>query len=311
MRKGRYALVLFVAVVWIIALSNADSQEPASGGGAAHMVVTAEAHHGKDVPDVHKEDVMLYQGKERRQVADWTPLRDEHAALQLFILLDDSSHVSVASQFEEIRNFINSQPPTTAIGIGYMRDGTVDITQNLTTEHSLAAKALRLPLGRLGAFASIYLSIGDLIKRWPETPVRRELLVISDGIDYFGGVGPANPYVDTAIEQAQKAGIIVYAIYATGVGHYGHSLFRMNWGQNYLSEMAEETGGDAYFLGYETPVSFGPYLDDISQRLTHQYLLVFQAKPEKKPGLQSVRLRTELPNVELAAADRVFVPAEK
>jgi hypothetical protein len=40
-------------------------------------------------------------------------------------------------------------------------------------------------------------------------------------------------------------------------------------------------------------------------------LLVFLAKPEKKPGLQSVRIRTELPNVELAAADKVFVPAEK
>jgi VWFA-related protein len=311
MRKGCYAFGLFVAVVWTIGLPKAESQEPASGGVAVHMVVTAEAHHGKEVPDVHKDDVMVYQGRERRQVADWTPLREEHAALQLFILLDDSSHVSVASQFEEIRNFINSQPPTTAIGIGYMRDGTVDITQNLTTEHALAAKALRLPVGHLGAYASIYLSIGDLIKRWLETPVRREVLAISDGIDYFGGVGPANPYVDAAIEQAQKAGVLIYAIYATGVGHYGHSVFRMNWGQNYLSEMAEETGGEAYFLGFETPVSFAPYLDDLSQRLTHQYLLVFQARPEKKPGLQSVRLRTELPNVELAAADKVFVPAEK
>jgi hypothetical protein len=309
MRVGRYGLGLFVAVLSIIALAYAESQE--AGGVRAHMVVTAEAHHGKDVPDVHKEDVMVYQGRERRQVVDWTPLRDEHGALQLFILLDDSSHVSVASQFEEIRNFITSQPPTTAIGIGYMRDGTVDITQNLTTEHELAAKALRLPMGNLGAFASIYLSIGDLIKRWPETPVRREILVISDGIDYFGGVGPANPYVDTCIEQAQKAGIIIYAIYATGVGHYGHSLFRMNWGQNYLSEVAQETGGEAYFLGYETPVSFAPYLDDISRRLNHQYLLVLLAKPEKKPGLQSVRLKTELKNVELAAADRVFLPAGK
>jgi hypothetical protein len=226
-------------------------------------------------------------------------------------LLDDSSNITVANQFDEIRNFINSQPPTTAIGIGYMRDGTVDITQNLTTEHALAAKALRLPVGHLGAIDSIYLSVGDLIKRWPETPIRREVLVISDGIDYFGGIGPANPYVDTVIEQAQKAGIIIYAIYATGVGHYGHSLFRMNWGQNYLSEIAQETGGEAYFLGYTTPVSFTPYLDDIRGRLTNQYLLVFLAKPEKKPGLQSVRIRTELPNVELAAADKVFVPAEK
>lgn len=310
MTNGRYALGLVVAMLTIGLPANAEPQEPASGGVAAHMVVTAEVHHGKEIPDVHKEDVMVYQGRERRQVVDWTPLRDDHAALQLFILLDDSSHVRVASQFDEIRDFINSQPPTTAIGIGYMRDGNVDITQTLTTEHALAAKALRLPLGRLGAFASIYLSVGDVIKRWPETPVRREILVISDGIDYFGGTGPVNPYVDTVIEQAQKAGILIYAIYATGVGHYGHSFFRQWWGQNYLSEVAQETGGEAYFLGYETPVSFTPYLDDISRRLNHQYLLVFQAKPEKKPGLQSVRLRTELPNVELAAADKAFVPAE-
>jgi len=215
----------------------------------------------------------------------------------------------VGSQFGEIRSFIESQPPTTAVGIGYMRDGTVDITQNLTTEHELAAKALRLPMGNLGAFASIYLSIQDVIKRWPETPVRREIVVISDGIDYFGGTGPANPYVDNCIEQAQKAGILIYAIYATGVGHYGHNLWRMNWGQNYLSEVAQETGGEAYFLGYETPVSFGPYLADISGRLEHQYMLTFLAKPGKKPGLQSVKLKTEVPKVELAAADRVFVPA--
>ena len=276
-----------------------------------HMVVTAEAHRGPEVPEIRKEDVVVYQGKERKQVVDWTPLRGERGALQLFILLDDSSRPEIGSQFDEIRAFIHSQPPTTAIGIGYMRDGGVDIAQDLTTEHELAARAVRLPLGNLGAFASIYLSIEDLIKRWPETPIRREVLVISDGIDYFGGIGPANPYVDTVIEQAQKAGIIIYAIYATGVGHYGHSLFRMNWVQNYLSEIAQETGGEAYFLGYTTPVSFTPYLDDIRGRLTNQYLLVFLAKPEKKPGLQSVRIRTELPNVELAAADKVFVPAEK
>jgi hypothetical protein len=306
MRKNHHALLFVLALAGLmIGPSRSRSQEPVP----AHLVVTAEAHRGNDVPDIRKEDVIVYQGRERRQVADWTPLRGERGALQLFILLDDSSHTNVGSQFGEIRSFIESQPPTTAVGIGYMRDGTVDITQNLTTEHELAAKALRLPMGNLGAFASIYLSIQDVIKRWPETPVRREIVVISDGIDYFGGTGPANPYVDNCIEQAQKAGILIYAIYATGVGHYGHNLWRMNWGQNYLSEVAQETGGEAYFLGYETPVSFGPYLADISGRLEHQYMLTFLAKPGKKPGLQSVKLKTEVPKVELAAADRVFVPA--
>jgi hypothetical protein len=93
------------------------------------------------------------------------------------------------------------------------------------------------------------------------------------------------------------------------VGHFGHSFWRINWGQNYLSQIADETGGEAYFLGDETPVSFAPYLDDLTHRLAHQYLLAFLPKPEKKAGLQRVKLRTEVPNAELVAADNVYVPA--
>jgi hypothetical protein len=47
----------------------------------------------------------------------------------------------------------------------------------------------------------------------------------------------------------------------------------------------------------------------LTRRLNHQYLLTFLAKPEKKPGLQSVKLWTEVQNVELVAADKVYVPA--
>ena len=218
--------------------------------------------------------------------------------------------MSLGPQLDDLGRFINSQPDTTMIGVAYMRDGTADIAQNLTSEHAQAAKALRLPLGTVGAMASPYLSIGDLIKRWPEGKVRREMLVVSDGIDRFGGVGPANPYVDTAIERAQRAGIIIHAIYSTGVGHYGHTYWRFYWGQNYLSKMASETGGEAYFLGLGNPVSFAPYLEDLTRRLTNQYLLTFLAKPGKKPGLQSVKLRTEVPNAELVAADKVYVPGQ-
>jgi hypothetical protein len=274
------------------------------------MLVTVEARHGAQVPEIKLQDVTVRQGKERVQVTDWIPMQGERAGLELFVLLDDALRpVSLGPQLEDLRRFIISQAETTAIGVGYMRDGTVDIVQNLTTEHTQAAKALRLPLGTVGAMASPYLSISDLMKRWPETKSRREILVISDGIDRFGGVGPANPYVDAAIEQSQRAGIIVHAIYATGVGHYGHTSWRFFWGQNYLSKMASETGGEAYFLGYENPVSFAPYLEDLTRRLTHQYLLTFLARPEKKARLQSVKLWTEVPNAELVAADRVYVPA--
>jgi hypothetical protein len=272
------------------------------------MVVTVEPRHGSNVPVINREDVMVYQGRDRAKVTDWLALQGEHAGLQLFILIDDSANTSLGSQLEDIRQFINAQPATTAIGVAYMRNGIADVLQNPTNDHAQAAKALRLPFGDPGASASPYFSVTDLIKRWPETPVRREILMVSDGIDRFWGSGPSDPYVDSTIEDAQRAGVIIFSIYMPGGGHFGHSFWRINWGQNYLSQISDETGGESYYLGFGAPVSFAPYLDDLTHRLTRQYLLTFLAKPEKKAGFQQVKLRTEVPNAELVAADRVYVP---
>ena len=306
-RHSAFAVLMIASALLTCGSPSLRSQE--AGMVPVHMVVTAEARHGGEVPFIKREDVTVYQGRNRAEVTDWVPLQGERAGLQLFLLLDDASATSLGSQLEDIRQFIAMQPPTTLIGIGYMRDGGVDTVQNFTTDHVQAVKALRLPIGSTGAFASPWLSVGDLISRWPESPMRREILMITDGIDRFGGVGPANPYVDTAIELAQKAGLIIHAIFATGVGHYGRMFWPINWGQNYLSQVASETGGEAYFLGFETPVSFAPYLEDLNRRLNHQYLLVFLAKPGKKSELQPVRPRTEVPNAELVAASKVWVPA--
>ena len=133
--------------------------------------------------------------------------------------------------------------------------------------------------------------------------------MITDGVDRFNGGGPVNPYLDSAIDDAQRAGIVVYSIYAPGTGHAGHSYFLNYWGQNYLSELAEKTGAESYWNGFGEAVDFTPYLDELSHQLQHQYLLTFIPKPEKKAGLQGVRLATELPSVDLNAQKSVFVPA--
>src|SRR5271170_8453637 len=93
----------------------------------------------KRMPEVNREDVIVKQGNDRLQVTGWTPARDERAGLDLFILIDDAADQSVASQFDDLRSFINSQPSTTQVGIGYMRNGTVQIAQNFTTDHGQAA----------------------------------------------------------------------------------------------------------------------------------------------------------------------------
>lgn len=309
-RSIRFSLVVLVCAFF--ASSLAAQQAPTSNGAAVHTIVTVEARHGAAVPVINKEDAMVYEGHDRDSVTDWIPLQGDHAALELFIFIDDSSTVSLGSQLEDIRQFINSQPETTKIGIAYMDNGAAQILQNLTSDHAQAAKALRLPMGYTGVNTSPYFALGDLITRWPENNVRHEVIMITDGVDRFYGSGPDDPYVDSVVEQAQKAGVIVFGIYTPGIGHFGHSYWSTYWGQIYLAQVAEQSGGEGYYIGFSgPPVTFVPYLNEIGQRLTHQYLLGFLPKPEKKAGMRKIRLTTEVPNAELVTADRVFVPASQ
>jgi hypothetical protein len=75
--------------------------------------------------------------------------------------------------------------------------------------------------------------------------------------------------------------------------------------------LAEQTGGEAYFQGFQTPISYAPYLEQLADRLDHQYRLEFLAKLRRKATYQRVRLETEVPNAELVAAEHVYVPAAK
>lgn len=297
----------------LLAAAVALGREAPGGGTPVHIIVTAEAHKGNNPPEIKKDDVMVYEGKTRDTVTDWIPATGDHAALELFILIDDSSSSSLGTQLQDIKQFINSQAATTKIGVAYMQNGVANVVANLTDDHAAAAKALRLPMGVGGANASPYFSLSDLVKRWPASDARREVLMISNGIDlYYGMWDMDDPYLQSAIDDAGKAGIIVSAIYTPGAGHFAHSYWESYWGQMYLADLAEKTGGEAYYIGFNgPPVSFAPYLQSLSQRLEHQYFLGFLAQPRNKAGWQNIRISTEVQGVDLVSARRVYVPAQQ
>jgi hypothetical protein len=305
MKKTRqFTLAVFVLAITV---AGARAQQPA--GVPVHVVVTVEAHKGKEPPVINREDVMVHQGRDRDPLVGWVPAQGEHAAMELMILLDDGSNTTLGTQLDDLRSFINAQPDTTTVGVAYMRDGVAQVVQNLTGNHALVAKALRLPVGLRGVNGSPYLSLTDLVKRWPASTARRAVVMATDGIDRNYGTGDLqNPYLDEAIDNALRAGITVSTIYTPGVGHFGHSYWQTYWGQIYLSRLAEETGGEAYYIGFTgPPVSFTPFLDDVGKRLAHQYLLTFLAKPPKKGNWQRIRLMTEVPNADLVAPGKVWV----
>src|SRR5580693_9994945 len=145
---------LFASVLLVAAQNSASATGP-----AANLVVTVEARHGSNIPDVTRDDVMVYEGRDRDRVTAWLPLQGDHAGLEFFIMLDDSSNVTLGSQLEDVHQFINAQPPTTKIGVAYMANGIAQVVQHLTSDHALTARALRLPFGNPGASASPYFSL--------------------------------------------------------------------------------------------------------------------------------------------------------
>ena len=310
MKRNQIVLAAVLAgTLWTAGTVYAQAAPEA--GTAVRLTVTAEPKHGNDVPVIQKNEVMVYEGKDRDQVVDWIPAQGDHSAQEVFILLDDSSSTNLGSQLDDIRKFIDGLPPTTLVGVAYMRNGTAEIVQNPSSDHAAAAKALRLPQGIAGANASPYFSLSDLAKRWPESKARHSVLMVSDGIDRYYGTGDLqDPYVDAAVDDCVRKDIVVSAIYEPGAGHFGHSYWQSYWGQLYLAQVADRTGGEAYYIGMTgAPVSFAPYLQDLSRRWQHQYLLSFIPKGEKKSGWRNVRLSSEVPNVDLISAGKVYVNA--
>lgn len=186
-----------------------------------------------------------------------------------------------------------------------MHNGMVDTTVKFTLDHALAAQSLRLPLGA-GA-ASPYLALSDLIKHWQGHAERREVVLITSGIDPTGGNGPVNPYLDTAIADAQREGIIVHTIYIPGIGGASITPYPLNSGQSFLEQLTTATGGRTFIPVSNRGDSLRLALDDLARLLEHQYRVTLAPEPGTKAGLHDVKLVAETPNAVLVYAKRMSV----
>ncbi|HEY6386643.1 MAG TPA: hypothetical protein VIX91_13280 [Candidatus Acidoferrum sp.] len=305
-RKWQAAL-LSAAMAVAVSVSFAW-ETPAADSGAVTMTVTAVGKKETQPPPLTKDDVQLFQGKEKVQVADWK----RGDALFLAVLIDDSLQSAVASQWGDLKAFFMAQPENTYIAVAYGRNGVAMVAQDFTKDHALAAKALRMPSGSAGAFTSPYLAVQDWVKRWPDSGERKSIMLFSSGIDYFrGSFDPVDPDLDGTISRAQKQNINIWTIYVPDAGHVGNRSFRVFNAQSNLSRLSEETGAESYYLSSGMPVTLKPYFDEIQMHLNNQYLLSFVGNGGKRGKFERVRVVTEVPNVEFLTPSEVFLPPVK
>lgn len=301
-RKVRGAVTFAVAAM-LAAVPMGRAQEAAT----AHVLVTAITRPEQAPRTVPRESVRVFQDGKRQDVSSWVPLRGDRAELELVILMDDSSRSTIGLHLGDLKKFIRDSPASTSIAIGYMRHGSPNLVQKLTTNHEAAAGALRQPVAQPGINGSPYLCLSDLIKHWPgqQSRARREVIMVTDGADPAWGrrYDPQDSYVLTAIRDAQRAGVAVYSIYYSGAGPASHGFSANIAGQNYLNQVSAATGGEAYFQGFSDPVSLQPFLNDIEWKLQNQYELGFVTTPSRQ--LRRISVNTTEPNVKLLAPQQI------
>ena len=269
---------------------------------SGEVLVTASAPGGATAPTLGAHDVLARVDNKAATVVSMRPLRDA----ELWVVMDDGTSTLVGVQLRDIQNFIRQLPPSMAVGIGYARNGTVQKLQSPTTDREAAVKALRLPTGIPGISGSPYIALSDFLRHLPVGRQPREVVFISSGIDPYYGPGPQNPYLQDAIHNAQKAGVPVFSIYFSSAGRAGRSYRLINWGQNDLSELSDETGGEFYWQGDTNPVALEPFLKDVSRRMAKQYVMEVES-PQGHSRFGRLDLRTEGLQVKLAAPHEVYL----
>jgi hypothetical protein len=268
------------------------------------MIVTIGHHYGQVPPTLTKDDLTVMQRYQPLTVTNLVPLR---GGLELFLLVDNCSSCEPGSKFEELSRFIASQPPSTAVGIAYIQNGKLQVAENPTPEHQRAVQALNTPAGSRPA--SPFVALAELIRGWPRGASRRAVLMISNGINPEGaGNNLQDPSAEAALEAAQRAGVTVYVIYHPSADYLATDSSKIYNGQVQLAHVADETGGEAYFLGLGPLPSLAPFLADLADHLANQYLLEFLANPAEGPGgLEQVTVKSNISGLEVMVPDKVWV----
>jgi hypothetical protein len=316
MKHVNFAAILAVSLgLFAAANTTADAQADAATSDA-HTIVTILPKKGNELmTPVNSSNVAVKVDGKDAGVAGLSHYGSETANLQLILLVDDSARSSLGLYFKEMTTFLTSLPPNTAVTVAYVENGAAHVLSPFTTDHAAAAKTLHLPSSPPGANADPYFALTDLVDRWPaqgfkgEQNMRREVVMVSDGVDPYGGLryDPENPYVNKALGEAQKRGVIVYSIYYKDRGRAERFGAAINSGQNYLIQLSEATGGELYYSGTENPVSFAPFFDQISRNLQNQYELGVRVPMKVKDGLQGLKVKVNAPNTKTMAASEIFV----
>jgi hypothetical protein len=279
------------------------------GQGQAVVTVSVKGS-GEEPVKLTSANLQIKIGGKAATVTGLKPLRGAANRLELVVLMDSSSRSSLGEQLGAMARFVRETPSGTKIAIAYMENGQAVLATPLTDKPAEAEKGIHLPSGSSGSSANPWFCLTDLARHWPsqDKSARREVLMITDGVDPYNPRFDADdPYVNAAIADSVRAGLVVDSIYWSSKGAYDNTQAGSTTGQNLLSMVSDATGGKSYWQGMGNPVSFDPYFDDLRHRLRDQYLLSFSAPLKGKAEVVPMQLKVSGAEVKVDAPRQVLV----
>ena len=254
-----------------------------------NMLFTVTDKKGRFITDLTKDDFQLTEGKKQQTINQFTAESD--LPLRLGLLVDTSNSIRDRFKFEQQAavEFINAvvRPRQDKLMLVSF-DSAAELVSDLSDDPEKLAAAVRnlRPGGGTALYDAIFYACRDkLALDQPKEKFRRAIVILSDGDDNQSRVTR-----DQALEMAQKADVVVYAI-STNISRIE------NDGDKVLRYLAAETGGQAFFPFKVQDLSQS--FENIANELRHQYNVFYRPEPLLTDGLYhpvtlKVKTRKEL-----------------
>jgi hypothetical protein len=258
-------------------------------------------------------------GGKTAAITAFTPVMKGPNNLQLMVVLDSMQMIGGNGQFDDVKKFFNQMPPNIEIGVGYMLQGNVKITQPFTTDRTLAAAALVQKTREEAANpkndnGNPYQCLRQLAAHWPNgDPAKlRAVLVFTDGITRSNGQSQGgdqlNPDVDGASQSLQRAGIVPYPFFYLdfpAVDPNRNEGGQLE-GQTNFSQLAADTGGEPLYEGQFSPGSFFPLLDKFYSVLQGEVVVTIAA-PGAPGKYQRLDVKSTRDDIKILGPDNVTI----
>ena len=234
-----------------------------------NMLFTVTDKKGRFVTDLSKEDFDVVEGKKPQNIQEFTAESD--LPLRLGILIDTSNSIRDRFRFEQdaaaefLRTVMRAHLDK-AILVRF--DTRAELVTDLLDDPQQLEAGIRSlrPGGGTALYDAIFYACRDkLALDQPRTKFRRAIVIVSDGDD-----NQSDYTRDQALEMAQKADVVIYAISTNSSG-------AATEGDKVLRYLTSETGGRAFFPFQVQDMAQS--FENIANELRHQYNLLYRPEP--------------------------------